>query len=99
MGRVYFTFSREVPDDEGGFKELNYDLTLEVSPLIPAVTSGPVEHSHPAEGGEVELIKVELDGKEVKLEFTDEEWSIIDERALEAAAEDDGGPEWDDDDD
>jgi hypothetical protein len=96
--KVTVPFSREIPDGEGGYRELNYDLTCDVSPLIPAVTTGPIEHSHPAEGGEVELVEAECDGKKVQLELTAEEWAIIDERAIEAAGEDDGGPEWDDDD-
>ena len=92
--------TREVPDCEGGFEEVEYEVSCHVSPLIPAVTTGPVENSHPEEGGDVEILKVTEVGtnKEVNLEFSSEEHADIDERALEQAAESDDGPEWDDDD-
>ena len=42
--------------------EIEYDVEIEgtVSDIVPARTSGPIEACHPAEGGEVEILRVTL---------------------------------------
>jgi len=35
-------------------KKCNFEIELEVTPIIPAVTSGPTECCSPEEGGEVD---------------------------------------------
>lgn len=46
---------------------LGVDLVVEfdATPLIPAVINGPPEHCSPAEGGEVTVVAVLLDGTEI----------------------------------
>jgi hypothetical protein len=67
MSRTHSTsFER---DDE---TEVTIEYTI--SPYDPGVSSGPAELCYPPEGGEVEIIKATVDGKEVSL--TDEEGQV-----------------------
>ena len=76
-------------DIDGGI-EIEYEVTGTVTPVIPAKTWGSPEHCYPQEGGEVEILSVKEDGKEVPLDSIIE--SVQDEmceKLFEAACEDD----------
>lgn len=55
------TYERE--DEDGGvISSVELRITADVSPYIPARTYGPPEDCYDAEGGTVDLIKVEVEG-------------------------------------
>ena len=55
------TFSTDVYVEvtvNGTSLELVASVDYTMTKVVPAVTSGPPEHCHPAEGGEVEILRV-----------------------------------------
>jgi hypothetical protein len=60
-------------DHSTWFKREDHEVEVfyNITPYDPGVSWGPAEHCYPAEGGEVEILRVLLDGKEV--EWTTEE--------------------------
>lgn len=67
--------------------ELELRVTGEVSPYRRARTYGPPEMCSPAEGGEVEIVAVTLNGKPWAGELTESEAELAEERIFEKAAE------------
>lgn len=73
-------------------EEKTYEVTASVSGYVPAKISGPPENCYPAEGGEVEIESITLDGKEVEQNsFSPKELAQMDEKLFEAMMDDDGG--------
>lgn len=54
---------------DGGETETCYDIECEVTPYDPGRTYGPPENCYPPEGGEVEILSIKLNGKEVPAEL------------------------------
>lgn len=76
-------YREEGPNDV----EVEYEIDVEVSEYSPAVIHAPVERCHPAEGGEVEIVAIRRDGKDV-LDEAQEKWSEKEfDLIREAAAE------------
>jgi len=48
--------------DENDEEKCICDVSFDISPRIPARTSGDPDECHPAEGGEIENLVVKLDG-------------------------------------
>lgn len=85
---------------ERGEDELELEVTGSVSEYIPAVTHKLPEDCHPAEGGEVEIEKITLDGEEWGGELTDDERERAEEGLFEQYRSNDVGyiEEYEDDD-
>lgn len=45
--------------------DVEFEVEFDSSPYVPAKVSGPPEHCHPAEGGEVEIESITIGGFEV----------------------------------
>jgi hypothetical protein len=56
------TFNVLRDDPQGQEQELDLLVTANVTPVRPARISGPPENCYPAEGGEVEIESIKLDG-------------------------------------
>ena len=70
--REHSTWFERVTDETADEVEVFYTI----SDFDPGVSSGPAESCYPAEGGEVEITKVLLNGKEIDwTSEEDEEWS------------------------
>lgn len=48
-----------------GDDEIEFNVEFDASPYVPAKISGPPERCYPAEGGEVEICDVYVDGESV----------------------------------
>lgn len=94
MSTHTITFEVERGEDET-YKVLSLEITGHVSPYVPAKTWGPPENCYPAEGGEVEIESILLDGKVWDGELTDAERESAEEQLSEYAMED-GRPDPDD---
>lgn len=83
--------------DDCNLVEVEYEVHGHVSEFVPAKISGPPEHCHPAEGGEVEIEQITLGGKEVpESAFSSKELEQMEESLAEAAGDDDGYDDYDD---
>lgn len=80
-------------------EELELEVSGTVSTYIPAVTHLPPDRCSPAEGGEVEITGITLNGEAWEGEMTDEERERAEEGLFEAAQNDDGYIEEYEDDD
>jgi hypothetical protein len=88
-----FTHGSDIDDCDVSCEllEKDYEITGNVSKVIPARTYGPPEDCYEAEGGEVEIELITLDGQEVDQDiFSPHELEKIDELLFEAAMDDDG---------
>jgi len=83
--------------DRGDEVDIELEITGMVFDYFPAVTHLAFENCHPAEGGEVEIQSVKLDGQEWDGELTETERDKAEEKLFEAAQDDDFG--WADDSD
>ncbi len=76
-GSLAYTLCRTGFDATGMEVDAEIAVTIEytITPLIPARVSGPPEDCYPAEGGEVDNLKVTRDdnGEDVVLTDTEEE--------------------------
>ena len=77
--------------------EERYQIEGEVSAYVPARTSGPPDNCYPAEGGEVEILDVNLATPEGwrqivdwEKHFTDREFEDINQKLFDAMMDDDG---------
>lgn len=76
-------------DDDCVLTEKEYEVSASVSKYVPAKISGPPENCYPAEGGEVEIDSITLNGKDVDLEdFSPKEIEKMEEQLFEAAQDD-----------
>jgi hypothetical protein len=76
MTDIKVTIELPVEDDAGN--ETIYTIECSLTPYDPGKTSGPPEDCYPPEGGECEILKVSLDGREIK----DWETLKLDEEAI-----------------
>ena len=60
--KVTLEWPIELPDGT----EVLYDIECDVTPYDPGVCFGPPERCYPPEGGEVEILKIELQGLDGK---------------------------------
>lgn len=91
MSDIKVTIEFPVEDEAG--EETVYDIECELTPYVPAKLYGRPEDCHPAEGGECEILKVSLDGREIK----DWEELKLDEGAIAEKAWDKAPSKYDDD--
>lgn len=83
--------------------EREYIVTGHVHPMIYAVTSGPPDNWSPAEGGEVEIVEILLNGKSVDFDtFSEKEFLLFEDKlftAFDANDYDNADDDYDDADD
>lgn len=86
MTTINFTVEREVVvDGEVDYEEIELEIEGVATPYVPARLSGHPDNWCPAEGGEVEIEHILLDGKPWDGELTDSERQYAEEEILEAA--------------
>ena len=91
MSRISFEYPVETKSGE----EAVFFVSATVNPFVRAVLN-PVDLSHPAEGGDVEDIELELNGKPVSVEDAVEmglNQERLEERIYEEAADRDDYPD------
>jgi hypothetical protein len=78
-GSIAYTLARSGWSDVYGDYENEFAVTIDytITPLIPARLSGPPEDCYPAEGGEVDILKVVRDDNGEPVELTGNEEDAI----------------------
>lgn len=66
------TFDYTIEGDGKDYKDVVLEVTATREPYDPGVTNAAPENCYPPEGGEVEILTVKVDGKEVP----ESEWSV-----------------------
>jgi hypothetical protein len=62
-------------NEDGEWAEYEFEITFTVSPFVPAKLWGLPENCYPAEGGEVEIEKIEC--TDTKRTFSEREWVLM----------------------
>lgn len=80
-----------------GDEEIEINVEFTATPFVPAQTYGPAENCYPAEGGEIEITAVFVDGIAIDPPLTDDEEAKVIDYLQESLSDDDfdDEPDWD----